>query len=259
MRRRNAGNLDHPDFTLWRIMSLAESFNALGMGNGFPFCPATIDVVEFEAENNDEGIGLVTHWITLGGYRKADFDASIPVTDEQIELSKQNAMKLFWNLEKMVGEISYSPAPAEVNELVFTEAPKDRVCNTTVSKIDYYSGTRYAMGMVASVKIVRMVAGATFLGYGISAYPRSYSPYAQRNQWGFHALVESPYSSDIQVGMFSFVTEDSGIVVADIVKSGIHFIGYAPSSGNASIPSDSDYSLEIIARIDDLEFFTYPT
>ena len=239
-------------------MSEATPFKSDGRGNGFPFCPTTIDVVAFETENDDEDIGLVTHWITLGGYRKADFDASTPVTDEQIELSFQNAMKLFWNLEKMVGEISYSPAPAEVNELVFTEAPKDRVCNTTVSKIDYYSDTRYNMGMLASVNIVRMVAGGTFLGYGINAYPRSYSPYAQRNQWGFHAWVESSYYSDIQVGMFSFVTEDSGIVVADIVKSGIHFIGYAKSSGNASIPSDSDYSLEIIARIDDLEFFTYP-
>ena len=58
--------------------------------------------------------------------------------------------------------------------------------------------------------------------------------------------------------MFSFVTEDSGIVVADIVKSGIHFIGYARSSGNASIPSDSDSTGRNIARIDDLEFFTYP-
>jgi len=240
-------------------MSEAESFNALGMGNGFPFCPDAIDVVEFETENDDEGIGLVTHWITLGGYRKADFDASTPVTDEQIELSFQNAMKLFWNLEKMVGEISYSPAPAEVNELVFTEAPKDRVCNATVSKSDYYSDIGYNMGMVAAVYIVRMVAGDTFLGYGIHAWPRVYSPSSQIGQWGFHAWVNSSYYSDIQVGMFSFVTEDSGIVVADIVKSGVHFIGYARSSGNASIPSDSDFSLEIIARIDELKFFTYPT
>ena len=243
-------------------MSVAESFNALGMGNGFPFCPDTIDVVEFETENDDEGIGLVTHWITLGGYRKADFDASTPVTDAQIELSFQNAMRLFWNLEKMTGEIYWIPllagSPVTYTELVLTEAPKDRVCNTTVSKIDYYSGTGYNMGMVASVKIVRMVAGATFLGYGIHAYPLSYSPSAQRSQWGFHAWVDSAAYPPVQVGMFSFVTEDSGIVVADIVKSGIHFIGYARSSGNASIPSDIDFSLSVRARITDLEFFTYP-
>lgn len=239
-------------------MSVAVPFKSNGRGNGFGFCPDAIDVVEFETENDDEGIGLVTHWITLGGYRKADFDASTPVTDEQIELSKQNAMKLFWNLEKMVGEISYSPAPAEVNELVFTEAPKDRVCNTAVYKSDYYSGTGYNMGMVAAVKIVRMVAGATFLGYGIHANPLSYSPSAQRNQWGFHAWVDSSFYPPVQVGMYSFVTEDSGIVVANIVKSGIHFIGYAKSSGNASIPSDSDFSLSVLARIDELKFFAYP-
>ena len=240
-------------------MSVAESFNALGMGNGFPFCPDTIDVVEFETENDDEGIGLVTHWITLGGYRKADFDASTPVTESQIELSFQNAMKLFWNLEKMVGEISYSPAPAEVNELVFTEAPKDRVCQNALFEQDFSSGTGYNMGMAASVKIVRMVAGATFIGYGIHAYPLIYSPLGQRNQWGFHAWVDSAFFPPVQVGIFSFVTEDSGIVVADIVKSGIHFIGYARSSGNASIPSDSDSTgLSSVASITDLEFFTYP-
>ncbi len=36
-------------------MPTATSFNALGRGNGFPFCPTSVDVSGFD------------HWVTLAG------------------------------------------------------------------------------------------------------------------------------------------------------------------------------------------------
>lgn len=63
-------------------MPAATPFNALGKGNGFPFCPQKVDV------------SVYSSWTTLGGYR--DTETADP-TDAQISLSLKNAVKLFWN------------------------------------------------------------------------------------------------------------------------------------------------------------------
>jgi hypothetical protein len=57
-------------------------FTALGTGNGFPYCLIKSDISSFD------------HWVTLGGYKKTDAGG---VTQEQINLSFQTAMNLFWN------------------------------------------------------------------------------------------------------------------------------------------------------------------
>lgn len=67
-------------------MPTATSFTALGRGNGFPFCADRVDVSSFD------------FWVTLGGYAKT---SSGNVTQEQINNSRINAMKLFWNVNSL--------------------------------------------------------------------------------------------------------------------------------------------------------------
>ena len=250
-------------------MSVATPFKSDGMGNGFPFCPTTIDVVAFDTENTDYDPDYITHWITLGGYSKDDFDASTPVTDAQIELSKQNAIKLFWNLEKVTGEASHASSGASVTEMPVTSspdggdlAPKDRVCLSSVGgQVSDNSGPAIAL-MKAGIIIRRMVAGDTFLGYGILAYPRTTSGLLYTN--GIHAGVN--YSSGPQhVALWSMATQDPTYGVnhkyAYTIKNGIHFVGYSEGDGgvaDATVPVAVSFFGGITARIDDLEFFTYP-
>jgi len=244
-------------------MSVATPFKAHGMGNGFGFCPDAIDVVEFETENDDEGIGLVTHWTTLGGYNKDAFDAGTPVTDAQIELSKQNAMKLFWNLENVTGEAYHPSSGASVTAVPIATAPKDRVCLSSVGgqASDFPVGATALM--IASIVIRRMVAGDTFLGYGILAYPRTTSGLLYTN--GIHAGVDYP-SGPQHVALWSMATQDPIYGVnhryAYTVKNGIHFVGYSEGDGGggsyATVPVAVSFFGGITARIDELEFFTYP-
>ncbi len=67
-------------------MLTADSFTALGRGNGFPFCASKVDVSSFD------------FWVTLGGYAKT---SSGNVTQDQINNSRINAMKLFWNVNSL--------------------------------------------------------------------------------------------------------------------------------------------------------------
>ena len=250
-------------------MSEATPFKSDGMGNGFPFCLDAIDVVAFQAENDDEGYGWITHWTTLGGYNKDAFDASTPVTDEQIELSLQNAMKLFWNLEKVTGEASHASSGASVTEMPVTSypdggdlAPKDRVCKEGIGGFVAYNLVGGGAGMTASIGIIRMVAGDTFLGYGIPALPRTTSGYGYLSTNGIHAGTDYPYTSiKPHVALWSMATEEpfNYDSFAYTVKNGIHFVGYAQGSTmDATVPSATAYLNVAVARIDELEFFTYP-
>ena len=239
-------------------MSEATPFKVNGRGNGFGFCPDTIDVVEFETENDDEGIGLVTHWVTLGGYNKDAFDAATPVTDAQIELSLQNAMKLFWNLENVTGEASHASSGASVTAVPVTSGdPKERVCRIGIGGSAIDNPSAHAQ-ISAGITIARMVDGATFLGYGISASPLTYNPSGQQFEPGILAYVD--YGPVPQVGLYSMVTEDPfGFTeFAYIEKNGILFVGYAANGAlDATVPS-SIHTSTAVARIDNLEFFTYP-
>jgi len=67
----------------------ATPFAALGAGNGFPACLPRLDV------------DTADYWTTLGGFNKNS--AGSP-TEFQIAKSKENAMKLFWNLYGFTGE-----------------------------------------------------------------------------------------------------------------------------------------------------------
>lgn len=63
-------------------MPTADTFTALGVGNGFPSCLDKIDVSPYD------------YWITLGGFKESDGGSP---TTTQINNSLVNAMKLVWS------------------------------------------------------------------------------------------------------------------------------------------------------------------
>ena len=86
-------------------MPVAQNFKAQGAANGFPTC----NIFEFDCTIGNQfksldpasipGVGsiekpIVQDYITLGGYKGSDGGGP---TDKQIEDSRINAMKIFWN------------------------------------------------------------------------------------------------------------------------------------------------------------------
>ena len=83
-------------------MPTATPFKALGKGNGFPFCPAKVDVSAYD------------YWSTLGGFKKTD--GGTP-TNQQIADSLGNAMKLFWNLNGASATFEDNNPTSETTEI----------------------------------------------------------------------------------------------------------------------------------------------
>ena len=145
-------------------MPTAQPFAALGRGNGFPFCPISVDVSSKD------------FWITMSGRRKTD---SGTPTAAEINESKAKAMKVWWNayqfnartsnLLRGVTETKSDP----VFSLNFPDPvavePKDRVCSTLSSnvftaRIRGFGGRNSA---VASPGITALYNGSTLVGYSV--------------------------------------------------------------------------------------------
>ena len=174
-------------------MPIADSFTALGRGNGFPFCATKKDVSVFD------------NWITLGGVSSGSASRS------QINESLRNAMKLWWNLNSITGTFSVTSTSSESgsvsvsatnHELILKRSgesdplvPRQRSCRGTSSSIsnrdelvsifsesdsgpseDRLYGGPAANGDINIGNnnfIVRMYNGSTddednFVGYGVS-------------------------------------------------------------------------------------------
>ena len=85
-------------------MLVAESFTALGVGNGFPFCRIeTSGLVQINSINVNS-----THWdywTTASGFNK---DSAGSPTVASIEESRRLAMAWYWNLYKVNGSATYN-------------------------------------------------------------------------------------------------------------------------------------------------------
>jgi len=163
-------------------MPTADSFNALGIGNGFPFNPDKRDVSGFDK------------WQTLGGFKNTDSGSP---SQAKLDLSLTNAMKLYWNLNgNVVSAVSSENSSSltaragssgtSVVALSPQELPKDRVIgmNRFASPLIYNlkyndvenlnSGTTDVNAEVdIDIEIERLYDGATtdednFVGYGAS-------------------------------------------------------------------------------------------
>jgi len=225
-------------------MPTATEFTALGTGNGFPFCLNKIDV-------SDRGDGEpFDYWVTLGGFKKTDGGSP---SQAQIDLSLRNAMKLFWNINKLEGSVTDEEDTTLVNPGDLTIAnldidaedygsltvnwsdfsnypsstfePKDRVCsqNFVVEKnqgdAPYQSGLNFYLNIEPAV--FRMYDGSTtdednFVGYGCGLV----------DAISFAEEVEFRLSSIAQ-----FIDDDEISQAEYVTLSGIDFVATAESSG----------------------------
>tara|TARA_R110000765_G_C18814368_1_gene595057 strand:- start:8 stop:814 length:807 start_codon:yes stop_codon:yes gene_type:complete len=112
-------------------MPTADSFTVLGRGNGFSFCPVSVDVSSKD------------FWITMSGNKKGD--AEDPTADE-INESKEKAMKVWWNAYQFKATTSnvVNGSSTDQSNPVFSLSstaagvsvePKDRVCSTLDSNV----------------------------------------------------------------------------------------------------------------------------
>jgi len=206
-------------------MPTADSFTALGRGNGFPFCATKKNVSGF------------TNWITLGGVSGGSASTS------QINESLVNAMKLWWNLNSMTGSFSASSTHSAEGDLSVSGntqliikrdgesdplAPIQRTCRGTSSFISgrddelvnsFYEddendagsvdGSLFIGNFTSPGFIVRMYNGSTgnesnFVGYGVSRLA-VVSAFAEVGQPATLASV------DITVGSYINGTDGSGV------------------------------------------------
>ncbi len=154
-------------------MPTADSFTALGRGNGFPFCVT-----------RKLNISAREKWTTLGGTQKG----SAP-TDAEIQLSFVNAVKIFWNTNELLGSVASSKTSDSLPSIIYRkegsgfinpttdpEEPKDRVCERD-NYFDYRN--LYTVGPNNGIKsgfiglgVIRMYDGDNsdednFVGYGL--------------------------------------------------------------------------------------------
>lgn len=160
-------------------MPTADSFTALGMGNGFPFCPTKLDVTETDSGGYD----VWPMWSTIDGYNK---DSTGPRTAVGIAESRRLAMLYVWNTYQLAGSVAVgSDSLLNVNSEDDTQSgnplpPRSRVCLDGNDVFGDYVEAEGADGfLIASLaldvplSVTAMYDGSTsnesnFIGYGIA-------------------------------------------------------------------------------------------
>ena len=184
-------------------MPTATSFAALGKGNGFPFCVPEVDVSSFP------------YWVTMGNFKKTDSGSP---TQEQIDLSLSNAMKLFWNFNGYTAVLGGNSDDAgtytidiDQEEYVLlspsnTADPQSRVCNENTS--NNWSLSSDPTLASARCVIQRMFNNSEFVGYGMKfSIGARDSSYPSRD-FRFYSYLESSFFNsfdDFEVGYSSSI------------------------------------------------------
>jgi|TARA_R110000787_G_scaffold205277_2_gene315692 hypothetical protein len=160
-------------------MPNADSFTALGEGNGFPARAGKVNVSVYD------------HWVTLGGTEKGN-----TATESEKKLSLVNAMKLYWNLHSATASFTATWSDSAIpysldkslpnHEYVIELEPKERLCQSippvrsstspTPAELTATSGTGCSTsGILNILRPVRMYDGSTsdesnFVGYGVNDF-----------------------------------------------------------------------------------------
>jgi len=235
-------------------MPTATSFTALGRGNGFPFCLETVDVL-------DRGDGNpYDHWVTLGGFKKTSGGSP---TQSQINLSLQNAMKLFWNVYKINGlaRLSSRYNVADVtdsrNPNTTQLQPLQRVTLSSGfydANVKHDSSYNFVNSLRLTIIPVLLKTGNTFLGYGV------------KNKVEAEAITFVDEFASVQIGSMASARFDGSYETIDydyITLGGIDFVCKAHvgswSYGNATADAYNltAYDSNHRAEIDTINFYTY--
>jgi len=106
-------------------MPVAYPFSTLGKLNGLSNCVPKVDVTPYD------------YWTTASGYNKDDFDASVAVTQDQIDQSLHAIGRLYWNLYRLELDCSIVNGNPAVTELIIDGTtnqsgtaiqPRERAC-----------------------------------------------------------------------------------------------------------------------------------
>jgi hypothetical protein len=242
-------------------MPTAESFNALGVGNGFPRCLNKVDVSVYD------------RWITSSGVNKDSPTAS----DADIALSLEISMSLFWNLNKVNGDASatydtdtVSVTDATIAIFNFTpdsssagpRPPVERLCNTNLSaqEIIYIPNgpqSRQARFKVTLNVPFRMYDGSTsdesnFVGYGFGGSIAQASgssivtAVVEIRSYGDESILATHDYAYVSIGDANFTCETIGGDTSD-------------ASALTASSSGSGFGLtwSSSAEITSLDFYTY--
>ncbi len=262
-------------------MPTAESFNALGVGNGFPACITKVNVSTYDK------------WTTFSGWSKDNGPVGDAAKAESIAKSLRLAMKIYWNLYSVNGTLTATtvdpPDPDEsvtlssVNVLADPKAePQSRVCHwlDDVESSDSDGGTSCAFeifsrssGGKIQIPIARLYQGSTsvesnFIGYGMLGGLDS----------RLTRISTNTGSTQIQISLWSMLNEglddsDKFRDYAYVDLDGIYFVAYCYArnndieSGSVSLDATtlSAYTLydstfgrqESEGQITSLTFYTY--
>ena len=269
-------------------MPTADSFTALGKGNGFPFCVTRkINVSSKEK------------WTTLGGTQKG----SSP-TNAEIQTSLANAVKIFWNTNELLGSVASSKTLTALPSIIYRkegssfinpttdpEEPKDRVCERE-NYFDYRN--LYTVGANNGTKsgfiglgVVRMYDGDNsdednFVGYGLEdgfniqaiasdEEGPSGDPASSGN--ASVVIIVSSGVTDLSLGHpagtfdsdtayktfdgFPMAVSVLAIATASKADSSTSFSADASTASGSASYSNSDISGSVSASITGLDLYTY--
>ena len=247
-------------------MPTADTFTALGRGNGFPFCPTKVNVSPYD------------YWSTLGGFKKTDTGDP---TQAQIDLSLKNAMKLFWNLNGASATFADTYTAATTVEIdmdagtydsisfgseTSNQPPIDRICfegYESYNKIILSGRFDPVVDLDQRIGIRRLYNGSTsdednFIGYGTEGVA-FYLTGGEYNVWLF--LGSYLYGTNAP-GTYQDIFETH---VIDGIPFGVRASGYigdtlSLSSDGTSVTAGADspsgvYSSSL--EFHDMDFYTY--
>ena len=269
-------------------MPPATEFTALGVGNGFPFCPAKVDVSVYD------------YWTSLGGWSEVNEPINEASKKASIEKSRRLAMALFWNLDGWTGRLyyesfgplieitslsmkdddwtrgrdSFSAYPltgGDVDDPEFD--PMDRVCYKRFDAKKYLSSDPDDdIGDFFRIfpDIVRMYEGDTgdednFRGYGFSDIGSvfGYETFVIRFESYANGTPATPTQTDEDISYTEIPTNitDLSIPCVGKIEQGLAF--EIPEDFNTYSWEDLDFAFEdefeaFGFRIDSLDFYTYP-
>tara|TARA_R110002095_G_scaffold109423_1_gene95808 strand:- start:35 stop:817 length:783 start_codon:yes stop_codon:yes gene_type:complete len=260
-------------------MPTADSFTALGKGNGFPFCVTNKINVSFASYD----------WITLGGTRKGNNP-----TKAEIQTSFVNAVKIFWNTNKLLCSVESSKTSTELPQIIYRkesedgsvinpttdpEEPKNRACERDNGAYRNLYTVGIANGLKSgfiSLGVMRMYDGDVndednFVGYGLedgfSVQAESDdepdgtgnppTPGRCRVTINVSSRVIAPNTAYITFSGFPLVCGVSSTALQFELDGSVSTSADASTASGSASYSNSDISGSVSASITGLDLYTY--